>query len=82
MVLEMVSFDITWQQYIIDSVPCLTLDIMGASHLLSIKQTKFTIDAQPTCRGHAHQTRDMVEVTTCICGIPVDIASRIVDTAI
>lgn len=37
--------------------------------LVLAAQTEFTITEQPTRCGHTHQTRDMVEVTACICGI-------------
>ena len=42
----------------------------------SLNQTEFTIKAQPTRRGRARRTRDMMEVTACICGLPVENESR------
>jgi hypothetical protein len=51
-------------------------------HLLSVNQTEFTIEAQPTSRGHARRTRDMMEVVACICGMPVEAASKNSTTAV
>ncbi|KAH9068269.1 hypothetical protein EDB83DRAFT_2222807, partial [Lactarius deliciosus] len=53
-----------------------------SQQLVSIKQTEFTIDGQPTRRGHIRRTRDMVEVTACICGTPVENELRNSNTAI
>ena len=50
--------------------------------LLSVNQTDFTIEAQPTRSGRIHQTCDMMEVTACLCGSPVESDSRNTKTAV
>ena len=50
--------------------------------LLTINQTEFMIDAEPTWRGWTQWTWDMMEVMACICGIPVDSSSRNSNVAI
>ena len=41
----------------------------AGQQLVLAAQTEFTIAAQPTRCGRTRRTRDMVEVTACICGI-------------
>lgn len=50
--------------------------------LVSINQTEFTIEGQPTRHGRIRQTRDMMEVTACICGTPVESELRNSNTAV
>ena len=48
----------------------------AGQQLVLAAQTEFTIAAQPTRCGRTRRTRDMVEVTACICGITVERESR------
>ncbi|KAF8274171.1 hypothetical protein EI94DRAFT_1696116 [Lactarius quietus] len=50
--------------------------------LVSVNQMEFTIEARPTRSGCVHRTRDMVEITACICGSPVESKSRNSNTAV
>jgi hypothetical protein len=62
---------------------CLPVDTVATcQQLVSVNQTEFTIEGQPTRRGRIHRTRDMVEVTACICGQPVESGSRNSNTAV
>ncbi|KAH9032123.1 hypothetical protein EDB85DRAFT_1890789 [Lactarius pseudohatsudake] len=54
----------------------------GPQQLVSVNQTEFTLEGQPTRRGRIHRTRDMVEVTACICGKPVESELKNTDTAV
>ncbi|KAF8237452.1 hypothetical protein L208DRAFT_1375605 [Tricholoma matsutake] len=62
--------------------PTLSHDMMEVSQLLTINQTEFMIDAELTQQGWTRRTQDMMEVTACICGIPVDSSSRNSNVAI
>jgi hypothetical protein len=51
--------------------------------LVSVNQSDFTIEVQPTRSGHICRTCDMmVEVTACLCGSPVESESRNSKTAV
>lgn len=50
--------------------------------LVSVNQTDFTIEARPTRSGRIRRTCDMVEVTACLCGNPVESESRNNKTAV
>ncbi|KAH9020543.1 hypothetical protein EDB83DRAFT_2432480 [Lactarius deliciosus] len=54
----------------------------GPQQLVSVNQTEFTLEGQPTRRGHIRRTRDMMEVTACICGKPVESELKNTDTAV
>jgi hypothetical protein len=66
----------------VDSPPVGTVATHPVPTLVSINQTEFTIEAQPTRRGRIRRTRDMMEVTACICGNPVESESRNSDAAV
>ena len=55
---------------------------LDAPQLLSVNQTEFTIEAQPTSHGRTHRTRDMLEVVVCICGVPVETADKTSTTTV
>ena len=44
--------------------------------LIATNQSDFNIEAPPTRRGRIRKTRDMGEVTACICGITVATVDR------
>ncbi|KAH9158606.1 hypothetical protein EDB89DRAFT_1917630 [Lactarius sanguifluus] len=54
----------------------------GPQQLVSVNQTEFTLEGQPTRRGRIRRTRDMMEVTACICGKPVENELKNADTAV
>ena len=45
--------------------------------LIATNQTEFIIEAEPTRHGRTRKTRDMGEITACICGLPVASEERI-----
>jgi len=51
-------------------------DTPAAQPLLSANQTEFTIEAELTRRGRTCRTRDIMEVTAYIWGLPVESESR------
>lgn len=52
-----------------------------AQVLVATTQTEFNIAAQPTRHGRVRKTRDMAEITACICGQPVEQSERVVNSA-
>ncbi|KAH9019948.1 hypothetical protein EDB84DRAFT_1275578 [Lactarius hengduanensis] len=54
----------------------------GAQQLVSINQTEFTLEGLPTRHGRIRRTRDMMEVTACICSKPVEDELKNADTAV
>ncbi|KAI9431976.1 hypothetical protein H4582DRAFT_1821850 [Lactarius indigo] len=55
---------------------------LGPQLLVSVNQTEFTLEGWPTRHGRIRRTRDMMEVTACICGKPVESESKNADTAV
>ena len=56
--------------------------IATQNQLQAVNQTEFTIEAQSTRCGRIRRTRDMVELTVCLCGSPVESELRNKDTAV
>ncbi|KAH8984638.1 hypothetical protein EDB86DRAFT_2833455 [Lactarius hatsudake] len=54
----------------------------GPQQLVSINQTEFTLEGWPMRHGRICQTRDMMEVTACICSKPVENELKNADTAV
>ena len=49
-----------------------------ATELVTINETRFTMDAIPSRRGRIRRTRDMAELFVCICGSRVEDQERVI----
>jgi len=59
-----------------------TVQVPGPPSLVATNQSEFQFDAQPTRAGRVRKTRDMAEITACICGDVVSPAERNTKTAV